>query len=596
MCFQWLLAFMPTVIGKYSSISTPYKIHKHNTMRHLISLAFVVATINSAFAQSYVSHFSLEGRLSDPYVNSYIKQTNGNMLVAAIVNDSVLCKPSNIITYAESVVKNPGTSLTSFDASGNPIWTKNWFPITYLNSFFYANHVVEDAAQNIYISGRFSGLVDMDPGTSVDTFRTALNSGAAFIVKLDANGNYLWHRIFSGAVGTYHIFWDLVVVPQANGSLQCHGNFSNTIDMDPGTGVANFSSSSFSSQTPIFINLDANGNYVNAVAAGATGTASISELKADTSASNLALYLVSDTLDVDLQSTTVQYTNAAEFSTHVLARYNSSNQLQWSKALDTSVSVLRTHVLPNGDFYLMGSLDTSGVLGTGSVHTVGVGNALFLEKWTAAGNCLWSKAYNCKGNLWPSSITYKQGALVALYSFSDSINFAAGFPVNAYASNYDFAMSIFDSLGNHVSTSKIASDSSSVTYESTPIFSSNSVTFKSYVYGNADLNPTPSTTAFTPHYVSNNPCVFVTWTYNPPLALEQSTNIFKLVIAPNPASEELQVYGLQQPAQVSIVDLYGRQIAMHTLNNTSDKIDIKNLPVGNYLLRSGNAVVRFAKR
>jgi hypothetical protein len=577
----------------YYPLSTIH--HQLKKMKVLSSILIAIAASTSAFAQSYISHHSLEGRATDPFVNSYLKQANGNLLVAAVVDDSVVCKPSNVVTYAESVVKNPGSSLTSLDASSNPIWTRNWLPTTYLNSFFYINHVTEDASQNIYVSGRFSGLVDMDPGSGVDTFRTTLNSAGAFIIKLDANGNYLWHRVFAGPANTYYIFWDLMVVLQANGALFCHGDFTNAIDADPGTGVATFTSNGMNEQSPIFIELDASGNYVSAIKASGTGSSSINKVEDDANGNRLALYAVLDALDVDLQGTTNLYTNNAAWYSQVLARYNSSKQLLWSTGLDTAISSFRFHVLPNGDFYVLGSLDTTGKLGTGAVHTISNGSAMFVEKWSASGTCVWSKAFNCKGTVWPCSITLQQGVLVGLYSFSDSLKFGAGIPSDMYASNTDFGISMFDTLGNHLSSSSIVSDSSSITYDSHPIFAGNSFSFKTYVYGNADLDPTTGQTIFTPHYATNNPCVFVTWTFNPPLSLMQTVQDNSILVTPNPATELLQVSGLPLPANVSIVDLSGKLVSTLTINANSDKLDITALPAGNYFLRSGSTSVRFVK-
>ena len=57
-----------------------------------------------------------------------------------------------------------------------------------------------DTAGNQYICGYFTGTVDMDPGPGV--YNLTMPAGRikqeAYLLKLDANGNFLWAKHFGG--------------------------------------------------------------------------------------------------------------------------------------------------------------------------------------------------------------------------------------------------------------------------------------------------------------------------------------------------------------------------------------------------------------
>ena len=57
--------------------------------------------------------------------------------------------------------------------------------------------IATDASGNLYITGRFQGTVDFDPG--VATFNLTSNgSYDVFIQKMDSSGNFLWAKSFGG--------------------------------------------------------------------------------------------------------------------------------------------------------------------------------------------------------------------------------------------------------------------------------------------------------------------------------------------------------------------------------------------------------------
>ena len=69
-------------------------------------------------------------------------------------------------------------------------------------NFDDANSIVLDLQGNVYITGRFQKFVgtqvDFDPGIGVYNI-AAIGQYDAFVVKLDANGQFLWAKILAEA-------------------------------------------------------------------------------------------------------------------------------------------------------------------------------------------------------------------------------------------------------------------------------------------------------------------------------------------------------------------------------------------------------------
>jgi len=108
-----------------------------------------------------------------------------------------------------------------------------------------------------FIGGGFSGTVDFDPTAGQD-IRTAEADGDAFITKFNANGSYAWTQTFGGR-GSAGI---VGLAAAANGAVVGVGNYSDTIDLDPGAGVDLVQTATSFQQDPLVVKLAANGSLV----------------------------------------------------------------------------------------------------------------------------------------------------------------------------------------------------------------------------------------------------------------------------------------------------------------------------------------------
>ncbi|MCF8294807.1 MAG: choice-of-anchor D domain-containing protein [Bacteroidales bacterium] len=141
--------------------------------------------------------------------------------------------------------------ISKLDASGNFVWAKNMGG----SSLDWGYSIAIDASENVYVSGKFYGTVDFDPGSG--SYNLSSNDeGDIFISKLDASGNFVWAKNMGGS--SYD--WGYSIAIDASGNVYTTGIFQGTADFDPGSGSYNLSSNG---SDEIFISkLDASGNFV----------------------------------------------------------------------------------------------------------------------------------------------------------------------------------------------------------------------------------------------------------------------------------------------------------------------------------------------
>ena len=84
--------------------------------------------------------------------------------------------------------------ITKMDSKGELIWAKNIGG----DKSDDGRYMSTDVSGNIYITGTFQGTVDFDPGPGLFPL-TSQNKDDLFVLKLNADGNFLWAYQFNAS-------------------------------------------------------------------------------------------------------------------------------------------------------------------------------------------------------------------------------------------------------------------------------------------------------------------------------------------------------------------------------------------------------------
>jgi len=171
---------------------------------------------------------------------------NGNIYITGSFSNTADFDPG---AGTFNVASNNGSTdafVAKLDANANLIWVKT---IGGLNAD-QGRAVTVDLNGNVYVTGLFNGTADFDPGAG--TFTLFAYNEDAFVLKLAANGDFIWARNMGG--NQYDQGYDIVADNASNTYVT--GQFS-------GFGIfGNYSMSALGPKDVFIAKLDASGTVI----------------------------------------------------------------------------------------------------------------------------------------------------------------------------------------------------------------------------------------------------------------------------------------------------------------------------------------------
>ena len=119
-----------------------------------------------------------------------------------------------------------GVYISKLNFAGNFVWAKQFQGV----GGSWGTSILMDQNEDIYITGRFSGTLDFDPGPNVFSITSNPSNLDIFLVKLDSDGNFIWAKSFSGNQEKHANG----LIKDRSGNILISGFFSGKIDLDPG--------------------------------------------------------------------------------------------------------------------------------------------------------------------------------------------------------------------------------------------------------------------------------------------------------------------------------------------------------------------------
>ncbi len=330
---------------------------------------------------------------------------------------------------------NPGpgnSSLTStsgsedifvlkLDSAGAFVWVKQMGGI----STDVATSIALDSDHNVYTTGYFSLIADFDPGTGTAQL-TAAGDHDVFVSKFNASGNLVWAKRIGG---TSHEDGRSLTM-DSDGNVYIAGNFSGTVDFNPGPATTNLTSAG---DEDIFIcKLDSAGNLVWAKRIGSVNDDIGISLALDSEGNVYTSGYFSGTADFDPSPSTLNLTPAGGNDVFV-AKLDSSGNFLWAKqlggpsndfgrgiALDSADNVYTTG-------YFKGTADFDPGVATVNLTSSAGSDDIFVCKLNSSGDYVWAKQIGGSDGDYGLALAVKSdGDAYVTGQFSGSVDFDFG--------------------------------------------------------------------------------------------------------------------------------------------------------------------------
>ncbi len=317
------------------------------------------------------------GGANEERATGVVLDTNNNILVTGLFNDNVDFNPAPLETNTVTGNYADGFVL-KLDPNGGYLWAKGFGG----SSADYGEGIAVDSNNNVYVTGRYTGNVDFDPGAGITTIAGSATNGA-FILKLNSDGNFGFARGFDGTgqdVG-------LEIEVDSSGNILTAGQFQSTVDFDPGAGTANLTTSP--SSAIFLLKLDPSGNYLWAKSWGGSGDLPW-DLKITSSNDVLLSGDYLGTVDFDPNAGTSNYT-VQDTTDGFILKLDSSGNFVWVSTLRGSQSqqprvmelISGGYILVAGVFY---QIDFNPSVSVALIAYASSGSDLFLMRLASDGS------------------------------------------------------------------------------------------------------------------------------------------------------------------------------------------------------------------
>lgn len=318
----------------------------------------------------------------------------------------------------------------------------------------YSKTIALDPQGNIVSIGYFTGSADFDPGP--DTFLLTSSGGRdIYLQKLDTSGHLVWAKRFGAA----KIDNANSVTVDGAGNIYLIGNFQDTVDFDPGPGVAEVATL----LSDIFIlKLDKDGNLIwikqSTIQEPTLANGAAIAVDAAGNVYTTGDFRKSVDFDPGMGTTVLTAAGTDGAGDVFIQKLDVDGNLVWVRQVggsgyDTGYSIA---VDPDGNVYttgyFRGQMDIDPGPGTVNVFMNGISD-IFILKLNASGDYVWGKTMG--GSQWDggaSIVVAKDGGILSTGDFIGTVDFDPGTPVfNLISiSDSDIYIQKLDSDGNFV--------------------------------------------------------------------------------------------------------------------------------------------------
>lgn len=327
---------------------------------------------------------------SSAVATSISTDATGNVYTTGFFKGTLDFDPGTAVSNLNSEGNNDVFILKT-DAAGFFVWAKSIGG----TGIDMSSSISTDAKKGVYITGRFNGTVDFDPGLGSFNL-TSLTLQDMFVCKLDVSGNFQWAM----RIAELPILCSNFVATDANGNVYINGNFTGTGDFDPGPGSYTLSSYTIPYQDIFVCKLDASRNFIWAKKVIVPNYNYVSDLAVDLNGNVYTTGEFATTADFDPGPEDFSMTSSGIYDSYIL-KLDTDGNFQWATKLGGPdiEDGLSISVDAIGNVYTTGHFTGTVDFDPGSGIYNLTGSASFYQntyilKLDASGNFIWAKAFN----------------------------------------------------------------------------------------------------------------------------------------------------------------------------------------------------------
>lgn len=352
----------------------------------ILFLLFVSSTVfysqNLEWAYGFGGNYDEIGTSIDVSIQKNVYSTGS-------FSGTVDFDPSPQVFELTSANFKGGSYITKFNESGILIWAKTF----QCDSNSNAEAIKVDFQENVYVTGKFNGTIDFDPGIGVSN-QTALFGGTPYIVKLNSDGNLIWVKTFNINSNDGNFIVSSITFDE-NNNLLFAGSFNGICDFNPDSNNNNFlvSNGNFDIFT---LKLDSNGNFIWAKSIGGTGDDRANSIISDFNGNFFLGGFYNGTVDFDTSSNVTSLISNGGNDLFT-AKFDTLGNLNWANGIggslgDSCVSInldSAGNLLATGFFNGVVDFDSSSSIT--ELNTNGFNSKGFVLKQNSSGTFLWAK-------------------------------------------------------------------------------------------------------------------------------------------------------------------------------------------------------------
>ncbi len=348
-----------------------------------------------------------------------------------------------------------------------------------------------DESGNSYTFGTFKGLIDFDPGPGVHNLN-ALNGGSV-IVKLNRLGNFVWAKNFG---------WEgSGMSMDSSGNIYTIGTFNGVIDFDPGPGMFELRSDSFSSMFILKLDKDGNFVWVKQVRTGRYPfMIDVKAVKTDRWGNIYATGGFSGNIDFDPGSAVFSLTTIEWGRNIFVLKLRTSGDFVWVKQMGDTLSASQSLFMTidgQGGIYTSGFFrgdadfdpDTAKSYILKVLPSPIVPIVLFMSKLDSNGHFVWAKSIDQLD--YRNSITAdKMGNFIISGTFSGTVDFDPSVGVfNVTRKNTSIFILKLDPMGNFIWVKSLESSSMGFHTSAVTVDLAGNIYTTGYFSGTVDFDP-----------------------------------------------------------------------------------------------------------